>query len=195
MKNSNTPKCSIENCDNKIVARGWCNKHYTRWLRHGDPLLTYKFSDPKEAFSAKTVWQGSCLIWTGPKNSEGYGTIADGGKRVYVHRYAWEKANGEIPDGMMVDHRFHCLTTCCNVKHLRLATIAQNNYNRSGASKSNKTSGVRNVFWEKQAQKWQVAVKLQGKRHYFGRYSSLKEAALVAEHARQELFGEFAGRG
>ena len=37
-------KCSIDDCDNKAWARGWCNTHYTRWHRHGSPhvLMTNK---------------------------------------------------------------------------------------------------------------------------------------------------------
>lgn len=30
--------CGIEGCDRAVVARGWCNMHYMRWSRHGDPL-------------------------------------------------------------------------------------------------------------------------------------------------------------
>lgn len=30
--------CSIEECSKKKKRRGWCQAHYTRWLRHGDPL-------------------------------------------------------------------------------------------------------------------------------------------------------------
>lgn len=30
--------CSIADCGNKVVARGWCNRHYLRWRNHGDPL-------------------------------------------------------------------------------------------------------------------------------------------------------------
>lgn len=29
--------CSIPGCGKKIVARGWCRAHYSRWWRWGDP--------------------------------------------------------------------------------------------------------------------------------------------------------------
>lgn len=29
--------CSIDGCENTSRKRGWCDKHYTRWLRNGDP--------------------------------------------------------------------------------------------------------------------------------------------------------------
>jgi len=32
--------CSIENCNKPHYARSWCQMHYTRWQRHGDPLIT-----------------------------------------------------------------------------------------------------------------------------------------------------------
>ena len=32
--------CSVEDCTGKHLAHGYCQKHYTRWQRHGDPLLT-----------------------------------------------------------------------------------------------------------------------------------------------------------
>ena len=30
--------CSIEGCNEVIIARGWCSIHYRRFMRHGDPL-------------------------------------------------------------------------------------------------------------------------------------------------------------
>lgn len=30
--------CSVEDCDRPSVTRGWCQRHYLRWTRHGDPL-------------------------------------------------------------------------------------------------------------------------------------------------------------
>lgn len=34
--------CSIEGCEKPTYARGWCEKHWARWHRHGDPVGTAK---------------------------------------------------------------------------------------------------------------------------------------------------------
>src|SRR5699024_5057247 len=34
--------CKIEGCANKPIARGWCNTHYRRFRRYGDPLKTVR---------------------------------------------------------------------------------------------------------------------------------------------------------
>lgn len=30
-------QCQVEGCENEVRTRGWCQKHYSRWVRHGDP--------------------------------------------------------------------------------------------------------------------------------------------------------------
>lgn len=182
--------CEVERCDKPAQSRGWCGKHYQRWYKYGDPLIVKQrnYKTPEEAFAARTEWQGDCLIWTGGKGKGGYGHIQVNGRLQLTHRYAWERVNGPIPEGMLVDHKDHCDTACCNVKHLRLATNTQNVRNLSGA-KANSQTGVRNVF----PYKGGYMVQVQGR--YFGVFTSIKEADEVAEKARQELFKEFAGRG
>ena len=39
---STTNKCSIQDCEDLVRARGMCNKHYLRWKNNGDPLVVKK---------------------------------------------------------------------------------------------------------------------------------------------------------
>lgn len=34
------PYCTIDGCDNGHYARGWCEAHYFRWRKRGDPAAT-----------------------------------------------------------------------------------------------------------------------------------------------------------
>lgn len=39
LKPMNNRKCTVDGCDNSDgIRHGYCNKHYRRWRRHGDPL-------------------------------------------------------------------------------------------------------------------------------------------------------------
>src|SRR5699024_3361473 len=183
--------CSIEGCENNIHARDLCNMHYSRLRTNGDPLALRQFNDPEEAFQARTEWQGDCLVWLGEVSKTGYGRLYAHGIRKLAHRYAWERAYGEIAEGMTVDHICHN-TSCVNVDHLRLGTYGQNNSNMSGPIWSS-SSGVRNVH--KYEGRWRVNVMKDGKSNYFGVFDTVEEAAVVAKKARQEMFGDFAGRG
>lgn len=65
--------CSIENCEKPSSKRGYCNAHYIRFRRHGDPLVTKRRVDEnncgkKECPAAKKVWAHIHYI----NNSEEY---------------------------------------------------------------------------------------------------------------------------
>ena len=186
--------CNIGGCDRTLYARGWCSKHYKRWRRHGDPRGggPANYSTPEEAFAARTERRGRCLVWTGSKDSGGYGQLRVNGRVTKAHRYAWEEANGPIPDGMMIDHICHN-RTCVNVEHLRLATRQQNNSNRAGVSGFRKHNLPRGV--SPNGPNYMARVKRLGVSYYLGTYATPEEASAVAVRAREDLFGEFAGRG
>lgn len=150
-----------------------------------------RYATPQEAFAARTVRNADgCLVWTGGINSVGYGQLTHLGIARYVHRWIWEQAHGPIPDGLLIDHTCHN-RACVELTHLRMASRAENNYNRSGP---HGPSGLpRNVF--KHRSKFTVRITRKGVRYWYGSYSTAEEAAKVAALKRAELFGEFAGKG
>lgn len=188
--------CGVPGCDSTIrLRRGLCNRHYLRWRRHGDPLAggSTLYPTPEESFSARVERRGDCLVWTGATTAGGYGHIRVDGQMVYVHRYAWERALGAIPDGMVVDHICWHLD-CVNVDHLRLATHPQNMQNRSGVRARRKWALPRGVTRAHQAIGYQARVKHDGVMHQ-ATFQTVEEADAWAQSKREELFGEFAGRG
>ncbi len=44
--------CAVNGCDSKILSRGWCSIHYTRWRKHGDPLAVHVKAKEKAATRA-----------------------------------------------------------------------------------------------------------------------------------------------
>jgi len=185
--------CSVGSCKKVHYAKGFCTMHYQRWKKTGDARgeSPERFFDLEESFRRRTMRNGECLEWIGRVGSDGYGRITVKRKSVLAHRVAWERTNGEIPNGMEIDHQCHNIK-CVEVAHLRLATRMQNAWNMSGPN-SDSSSGVRNV--SRNGAGWAVTVTRDRVTHYFGTYKTVEEAALVAEQARRSLFGEFAGKG
>lgn len=114
----------------------------------------------------------------GPNKFYVYGN--DEGKKVFLHRLITE-----CPKGKVVDHINH--DTLDNRKsNLRILDSSENIQNLYGAISQNKSSGIRGVTWNKNANKWQVSIKVKSRSMYFGLYSDLKQAEEVAKQARAD---------
>lgn len=107
-----------------------CNKPFDHERRTAKfcSKACYFSNTTEERFFEKVVKSdnpNSCWLWTGFKNSKGYGTFRLKSKIDLAHRYSYKLHKGEIPDGMCVCHTCDN-PECCNPNHLWLGTIADN---------------------------------------------------------------------
>lgn len=122
--------CSIEGCGKIAGTRGWCEAHYRRWRRHGDPLGGHASRGDLGKFFNEVVlpYDGEeCLYWPYSGN-RGYGTIVIDGRHCYVHRLVCEAANGEppTPDHEAAHSCGNGHLGCCAKRHLSWKTHAEN---------------------------------------------------------------------
>lgn len=132
--------CAVPDCTDDVRARGWCNTHYRRWLRTGDPIkAAWERGDPVTNFWAKVQRRGptECWPWTGSLKNSGHGNFVWPGGTL-AHRFSYEIGVGPIPEGMELDHTCHsndptcneanrCIhRRCVNPAHLEPVTHAEN---------------------------------------------------------------------
>lgn len=122
MSDNSAVKCSIDECDRRAVARGWCNLHYYRWKRQGDPQRVERIvGDSERRFWSKVDKSAECWLWIGERDRAGYGAIRWRGRMAKAHRVALELAGRDIPQGLEPDHL--CRNRACvRSDHLELVT-------------------------------------------------------------------------
>lgn len=87
--------------------------------------FTNKIGRPKRPLSSVIkVTKFGCWEWQGALR-DGYGLIRRSGKTQNAHRYIYERQNGKIPDGLVLDHL--CRNRkCVRPNHLEVVTNAEN---------------------------------------------------------------------
>ena len=79
-----------------------------------------------------------CVEWQGNITNDGYGVLRGKDKKmISAHRYAWERVNGKIPEGMCICHKCDN-RKCVNINHMFLGTRYDNNHDRSLKGRSGK---------------------------------------------------------
>lgn len=93
--------------DDKLRMRFWSKVNKDGPIPEAHPLL------------------GPCWIWIPRGGAGGYGQMYVAGKQIYAHRLSYMIHFGEIPSGMVVDHRCE-VRNCVRPDHLVAATQRDN---------------------------------------------------------------------
>jgi hypothetical protein len=126
----------------------------------------------------------------GSVNKQGYRIICVNYKMYKAHRLVFLYHHGYEPkqvdhiDGNKLNNK---------IENLRPANNSKNMMNR-GMMKNN-TSGSKGVFFDKETNKWRVAIRFNTQLHSFGRFENKELAELVAIEARNKYHKEFANHG
>jgi hypothetical protein len=133
--------CSIDGCETGVYCRGWCKRHYSRWQRHGDPLITKIIHGQiKVRFWSKVDQGEDCWRWTAC-TSNGYGRFSVKRQPVLAHRFAYELLVGPIPEGLELDHL--CRNRwCVNPDHLEPVTHDENVRRANDSDRLTPTGGA-----------------------------------------------------
>lgn len=157
--------------------------------------LTPDFVRSLLSYDAKTgsmVWLKT-LSNRAPKGSviayktTGYPAVRILGKLYLVHRLAWLIMTNSWPQ-FEIDHIDGDRSNNC-WKNLRSATIAQNRQNR--AIPKNNSSGIKGVYWCKNASKWRAKIMVNKKAMHLGLFDSMESANNAYDVAAKKHHKEF----
>lgn len=208
--------CSIENCNEKLLANKLCSKHYTQMRKYGKILERTKFDPNEFIIDGSICW----IILYDKYNIEiarakflaiYYEQIKNSGLKWYLSDYGYVRAkwNDEenniqqislheaiaqlsdikVPNGHNIDHKDRNKLNCLD-DNLRICTNPQNNQNRG--KQNNNTSGHKGVSWNKRYKKWEAKIRVNGKPVHLGYYSIIEDAARAYNTAAIKYHGEFA---
>lgn len=104
-----------------------------------DPEIRWSRATRQGRPSSFAPGLGPCLMYIGADNGNGYGQFRYNGANGYAHRYAWERVNGPIPEGLTVDHLCR-VRKCVNVEHLELVD-GPTNTRRAAATRTRCKNG------------------------------------------------------
>lgn len=137
------PACSIDGCASPSRCHGYCNKHYRRSLKYGDPMGSRWFGQlsPAEFVRMAAAYEGTnCLHWPFARNGAGYGHYMVARQDLYAHREVCTIRHGPPPTPSH-EARHKCgrgHEGCVAGSHLVWGTVIENSADRVAHGTANR---------------------------------------------------------
>ena len=198
--------CTIPGCLRKHEARGMCEMHYSRWKRHGAPVLV-------TAERGKSMNRSGYRVFSGKLEHVAVAERAFGGilpKGAVVHHIDYNKSNNDPSNLLVCSRAYHKMIhqrtdaylACGNASWVKCGICKKYDdpgnlyiqgtsryYKKCRAEKSAKPveqwtrngniSGLIGARWNKRTSKWFSVVKVNGQEKQIGTFATAQEAHLA----------------
>lgn len=182
--NTLTQICVIENCNKKLRQKnsGYCNMHYARNYRHGNPYITKTTKDGTHNGYIYHLYY-DILSRCHNLNNKVYYNYGGRGISVFAE---WREKNGfekfrsyilsELGHKPSSDYTLDRIDNDKGYEpgNIRWANRLTQIINRRRSQRS--SSGFMGVYWDKPNRKWRACIGVKNKNIGLGRFDTLEEA-------------------
>jgi len=140
--------------------------------------LLQELFDYKKGQLIRRVSRGNAKVGdiAGSLNTNGYVAIQVNGSIYKAHRLIWMWHNGEVPEGLEIDH-INGVKDDNSIDNLRPVTHQENSFNTT----------TKGYGWHKQHNKFQAYIKTNNKTKYLGLFDDEKDAHQAYLDAKSKL--------